>query len=283
MYEDDDERPPIVSSVSKISRKTSTAVVPVDAVVAPKKNRLPAIIDDGSPVVDPTYVPPSEDQILGIDSFEIGPVTPEKFLEEDDPDENASPDDKATRSLNARKNDDKIAKPSVLKKNVSTARVRGLVTMFGQRADRILSLLEDDEQTDGALTLIQRTLLQTLVDVLPVVERGVRRSKARRGVYQLNQVVSQIRELMQDMQSLKDKGQLGASVADRVIRPSYQDLAVQISLAFSEIESSSQMRMEGDTHKAFVSDILLPIKRNLATYLMQQYGAVREGVVSSLS
>ena len=241
--------------------------------------RLPAVIEDGAPVEDPSQKK-SPQALLGIKDFEIGPLTPETLLEEEGEEDG---EEGSVLRANANKNDSKIAKPSVLKQDVSSARVRGLVTLFGQRADKILSLLEDEQQTDGALTLIQRTLLQTMVDVLPVVERGVRRSRAKRGVYQLNQVVSQIRELMQDMQALKDKGQLGVSVSDRVIRPAYQDLAVQISLAFTEIENSAQSRMTSQSHRDYVSVVLLPIKRNLATYLMQQYGSVRDGVVSSLS
>ena len=191
--------------------------------------------------------------------------------------------DNEVRYKNMRTNDNLMAKPTELITQVSRKKVRGLTTMFGQRADIILNLLEDDSQTDGALTLIQRTLLQTMVDVLPVVERSVRTSRGKRGVYQLNQCISQIRELTTDIQSLRDRGQLGAFVVERTLRPAYLDLAAQISMAVTEIGNSAKMYMTKEDHVTFRTEVLVPMTRTLADFVQAQYGDVKQAVTAGLS
>lgn len=201
----------------------------------------------------------------------------EVMLDESDTEENKD------RYKNMRSNSNVMAQPTVLTKQSSQKQIRGLTTLFGQRSSLIIDLLEDDSQTDGALTTIQRTLLQLMVDVLPVVERDVRTSRGKHGVYQLNQCVSQIRELTTDIQSLRDRGQLGASVVERNLRPAYLDLAVQISLAITEIDNAAKSFMKNNEHTLFRSETLIPMKRNLATFVQQQYVEIKEAVTSGLS
>ena len=163
---------------------------------------------------------------------------------------------------------------------VRKSSLRRLHTMFGQRSDDIIDLLELDN-ADGALAMISKTLLQTLVDVIPVVERNVRRTKGQRGVYQLNQVISQVREMCHDIQAYKDKSQMGSMRVERVIRPSYLDIAVQITAAFAELETGARARMKKDDFEDYKENFLYLMKRNLATYMSQQYETVSENVVKS--
>lgn len=217
--------------------------------------------------------------VLGVQDFEVDSVRPEKpeaFEDELDPETGKDDYEKV------RKNNRYLAAPSKLPGDASPDRVRGIVTMFGQRADTILGLLEHEDRTDGALSLIQRTLLQTLVDVLPVIERGVRRSQGRRGIIPLNQTVSQIRELVTDLQSLRDRGHLGATIVERVLRPAFLDIGVQIALAFNAMTLSSKAKMSDEDFKVFNSE-LQETQRGIATYMQQQYSEVKEGVSSSLS
>jgi hypothetical protein len=218
---------------------------------------------------------------LDIPDFEIDG----KRFDEDIPQEEMHEEDELAGedSTAANKNDVLIAKPANLRGNVSSKKVRGLVTLFGQRADAVLQMLEDDQNTNGALTLLQRSLLQTMVDILPVIERQVRRSKGKKGVYQLNQIVAQVREQIQDMQALREKGNAGATVVDRIIRPAYLDLAAQVQNAYMEIEAQARTRMSEEEFKSFRETALLSTKKGLAEYINGQYNAIREGVITSLS
>ena len=165
---------------------------------------------------------------------------------------------------------------------VKKSSLRRLNTMFGQRSDAIIDLLEFGDQ-DGALGLISKSILQTLVDILPVIERGIRRSKGTRGVYQLNQTISQMREMCSDIQAYKDKSMLGSTIVERHIRPSYLDIAVQITSAFAELEASSRMKMPREEFEIFREDGLNQMKRNLADYIKHQYEEVSEGIIKSLT
>jgi len=163
---------------------------------------------------------------------------------------------------------------------VSKRTIRRLNTMFGQRSDSIIDLLETTD-TDGAASLITRTMLQTLVDVLPVVERGVRRSKGARGVMPMNQVISQIREMCHDLQAYKDRSLLGQNLVDRTIRPAFLDLAVQVSTMFVEMDSFCKTRMDEKDFERF-HDFSLQLKRSLADYIHKQYNEISSTIIKSM-
>lgn len=252
------------------SKKKAVVLMDDDFLFEKPTKNLPAVVtlrEDTQSILPGTMV------ASALPSF----IKVETFLDESDTEDNVD------RYKNQRTNTNVMAQPTELKTHISRKKVRGLTTMFGQRADIILDLLEDDTQTDGALTLIQRTLLQTMVDVLPVVERSVRTSRGQRGVYQLNQCISQIRELTTDIQSLRDRGQLGAAVVERTLRPAYLDLAVQISLALTGIGDSAKSYMSAEDYKVFRTEVMAPMTRTIATYVKDQYDDVKAGVTAGLS
>jgi hypothetical protein len=164
---------------------------------------------------------------------------------------------------------------------VKKSQLRRLQSMFGQRSDDIIDLLEIDN-SDGALSLVSKTMMQTLVDVLPVIERNVRRSRGARGVYQLNQVISQIREMCHDIQSFKDKAQIGTTIVERQLRPSYLDIAVQISASFTELENGARSRMSKEDFEVYRMDFIQLMKNNLGSFLKQQYDVLSEKIVKSV-
>lgn len=163
---------------------------------------------------------------------------------------------------------------------VSKRTLRRLNSMFGQRSDAIIDLLESSD-TDGAASLITRTLIQTLVDVLPVVERGVRRSKGARGVMPLNQVISQLRELLHDIQAYKDRDMLGQSLVDKFLRPAFLDIAMNMSNLMVELDASARSKMstkDYDKHH----DLAEKLKASLADYMRRQYEELAKSIKASL-
>ena len=111
------------------------------------------------------------------------------------------------------------------KKTISKLRTKGMRSIIGDSAEEIQQLLEANAN-ESAISLMQKRLLQTLVDVLPYAEHAVRNSKGARGVYQLNSLVTSLREVMIDLQSTRDKGALGAELVERVIRPAFLDIGM---------------------------------------------------------
>jgi hypothetical protein len=119
---------------------------------------------------------------------------------------------------------DRLPAP-VKAKRISKLNTEGMRSILGDSAEEIQQLLETNNN-DSATTLMQKRMLQTVVDLLPYAEHAVRASKGSRGVYQINSLITSLRELMIDMQGTKDKGALGAHMVERVIRPAFLDIGM---------------------------------------------------------
>jgi hypothetical protein len=72
-------------------------------------------------------------------------------------------------------------------------------------------------------------------------------------------------------------------LVERHVRPSYLDIAVQITAAFAEMETAARLRMEKADFEYYRDNVLNLMKRNLASYMSQQYEAVSEGIVKSFA
>lgn len=155
-----------------------------------------------------------------------------------------------------------------------------LNSRFGEQSKTIVDLINMGN-SDGASSLIVKALLQSLVEVLPMAEHNIRTTGATKGIYGFNTLVTSMRELLGDLQSLKDRANLGQSIVDKTVRPSYMDIAVQVVTAFTLLQDSAKSRMTGEDYREFRRD-LERTKKGLSDYLMAQYNSVSEQVVKSL-
>lgn len=154
-------------------------------------------------------------------------------------------------------------------------------TKFGDKAEIVIQQLEEQD-TDGAVSLLTRSLLQMLVDLLPVAEHNVRDTKGTKGIYQLNQMVSSVREMLTDLQSLRDKGLLGHRIVERTVRPAFMDIGGQFAMAFVGLEASARTYMSPEDFHLY-KQTLDNTKRSLAQYMEAQYAEIRDQVIASLS
>lgn len=157
-----------------------------------------------------------------------------------------------------------------------------LSSMFGENTDLILGLLNSDDN-DGAQTHIYRAVMQMLVDVLPILESNLRKSKGQRGAYQLNQTVSQLRECMADIQAMRDKSMLGVRIVEKFVRPAFLDVASQMSLAVMQIENNLSTVLETEEMRRFRDSTLNTVKTSMAQYLQGQLQSVTQNVSQALS
>lgn len=156
-----------------------------------------------------------------------------------------------------------------------------LQSMFGKKADVIVNMLESDDN-DGALTLVSRSLLQTLVDILPIAESAVRKTNGAKGVYGFNQLVSQVREMCNDIRAHQDRGHIGQRIVEQSIRPVFVSISMQIVQSFIELDSIARVSMKPSDYERFVKQ-MDGMKTSLAQYMMSQYNEVEQQVVRSLS
>ena len=120
-----------------------------------------------------------------------------------------------------------LAITSSAPKRISKLNTKGMRSIIGDSAETIQQLLEVGKN-ESATTLIQKRLLQSLVDVLPYAEHGVRASKGAKGIYGLNALITSLREVMIDVQSTRDKGALGDALVERIIRPAFLDIGMTL-------------------------------------------------------
>lgn len=164
---------------------------------------------------------------------------------------------------------------------IDKATKKKLKTMFGQRTREILTLIENNER-DGAVVLIYKQLLKMLVSLVPILEKVVRRSKGRYGTYQVNQLVSQLRELLADMQSVQDRGLLGRTLIKRYVRPAFADIAMQMLQNDQRILNLALLHLPGD-RRAQVEAELKETQKELARFIQAQYRHVSEEIIKGLT
>lgn len=157
-----------------------------------------------------------------------------------------------------------------------------LRSIFKDKAGEILQMLDDGNQ-DGALTITMKTLMHTLLEVLPKIENAVHASGGTKGVYQLTQAISQVRELCADIQAFRDKANLGQQMVDRFVRPSFIDIGTQIMQAWVELEAQVQTTMTPKEFEDFKENYTLATRRSLALYITRKFEEVSKALIQSLT
>ncbi len=151
-----------------------------------------------------------------------------------------------------------------------------LASIIGSSAEDIQDFLEKDDK-ERATSLIYKRLLQTLVDMVPHAENTVRTTKGFRGVYQLNILISSIRELIADQQSALDRGRLGESLIEKILRPAFMDLGMHIITEFTAMGEDAKGLMKADDYIRFKKSMDRS-RAEIGRLLNQQYAGVKDEV-----
>lgn len=165
-------------------------------------------------------------------------------------------------------------------KKISKLNTKGMRSILGDSADEIQQLLETNAN-ESAQSLMQKRLLQTLIDILPYAEHTVRKTKGARGVYQLNSLITSMREVMIDMQSTRDKGALGAMIVERVIRPAFLDIGMTIVQEEARIDAEIKNELGLSAYKK-IKDARKNSTARIAQAIQEKYGEAKESAVSFL-
>lgn len=168
-------------------------------------------------------------------------------------------------------------KPLTVKK-LSKTKTSALRSIIGDSAEEIHQLIEVGDG-DSATTLLHKRLMQTLIDLIPLAEHNIRKSDGRQGVYQINALVSQVRELLVDIQATQDRGQLGVHLVESVIRPSFQDIGMAIVQEFDGLSSDAKARMDSEEWRSY-RDVLQTARTRIGEVINKQYGSMREGCIN---
>ena len=165
-------------------------------------------------------------------------------------------------------------------KRISKNKKAKLRSIFGDRSEKIQQLLEIND-TDTAVALIYKRSLQSIVDLIPYAEHAVRKSKGARGVYQINSLISSMRELMVDIQSAQDRGMLGHQLVEQVLKSSYRELAEEILKEYSTLGADARLGMTDKEYDRFRT-ALTDSRERLAAKMTANFRTVKEQTIQYL-
>lgn len=153
-------------------------------------------------------------------------------------------------------------------------------SIVGDSAEKIQQMLEIGDN-ESASSLIQKRILQSLIDILPMAETGVRKTKGQKGVYAMNSLVTSIREIMIDMQATMDKGAIGESLVEKVIRPTFLDIGMILVQEDAKVGAMLKDIIDRDVYKQ-VSKIRQESLSRVADFIQKKYGDVKDQSIAYL-
>ncbi len=175
-------------------------------------------------------------------------------------------------------------KPTVpaktVSKRVSKLRTQGMRSIIGDSAEEIHQLLESSNN-ESATSLMQKRLMQTLIDILPYAEHTIRKTKGAKGVYQINSLVTSVRELMIDLQSTRDKGAIGAALVEKIVRPAFLDIGMNLVQEDARLDNEIKNLVDQQTFRQIKIAKRDSLNR-LAQTIQDKYQEVKEQAVTFL-
>lgn len=158
---------------------------------------------------------------------------------------------------------------------------RAIKAHFGEASTKIISMLELSDH-DNALSMLKKKLLQSAISLLPLAEQMVSNTEGSKGTYQYVTLVSQIRELIGDLEAQRDRKFIAQNLIAEVIRPAFMDLAQFM------IEDHHEFRknMERFVKPSSVSDFNLAfagLAKGLAQKTQTRYVELASSVITHLN
>jgi hypothetical protein len=145
--------------------------------------------------------------------------------------------------------------------------VKALKSKFGDHSDTIMNMLEMNN-SDGGIALLQKRLLQSTIQLLPLAEEQMTETKAQKGVYQYATLVSQIRELITDIKSNEDRKYIAQKLAEQILRPAFMDLAQDVITKHHDFRRTVETCVKPAHQSEFNTEL-----RKLATSLAESMSA----------
>jgi hypothetical protein len=166
------------------------------------------------------------------------------------------------------------------KKRISKLVKKDMVSIIGDDAEEMQNLFEEGS-TDQATQMLNRRLIQMCIDIIPSLETGVRNSNGRYSVHALNNTIQTIRELMIDLQSAQDRGAIGMSIVDQIIRPTVLEIATKIveeqATVLAEVKDLIPEQVYGQFRQAQIDS-----RNRLGQMMGQKFDEIKDRTVQFL-
>ncbi|QJT71055.1 hypothetical protein GR11A_00017 [Vibrio phage vB_VcorM_GR11A] len=100
-----------------------------------------------------------------------------------------------------------------------TSELVNLESVFGKDAPAIEALIESAEKDKG-IARFQVSILKSLINMIPIAERKYRESEgAQSAAYAMNALISQTREMINDLQANDAQNDMAQQIVTKVIHP----------------------------------------------------------------
>lgn len=151
---------------------------------------------------------------------------------------------------------------------------------LGEDADRLIQMIEagDDE---GVNDLLLKRMIQSSIKLIGKVEQGVMDTNGRFGVHSFNGLIMSIRELINDMQAMKDRGAIGQVLIEQVIRPAFMDMGMAIMQEFFKAQQEAKGVLREQDFKE-IEKIQKGCRDRIGQNLHKSYETMRDGVLNYL-
>lgn len=153
---------------------------------------------------------------------------------------------------------------------------------FGYKIGTIRSQLLNKDYTNASIT-IKAGLLATLVELVPIAEQGLRKSEATKGIYQFNALVSQMRELVADLDGERDLRGTVQQVVDDCVKPPMLLLSQAVVVFGSSLKQRIKHELKLDNKDEKALNLLIDDGlRDLARYVQSMSGEIQRRVDTKL-
>lgn len=173
-----------------------------------------------------------------------------------------------------------VVKASSSGKELSIKERTAVKSFFGERSEAIFNMLEAGEN-DSGLSVLKKSLLQTVIRVLPDAENLITETKGQKGTYQFVTLISQLRELIADMEADRDRAYIAQSLLDTVIRPAMMDITQNLLMKHHEFRKRTEDHIASEHRQKHSAD-LMALAKDLANDMTITYRDVSTKLIEAL-
>lgn len=157
---------------------------------------------------------------------------------------------------------------------------KAMQNVFGDDAQELVALLEEGD-SDSAVERLNKRLIQSSINLIAQVEKGIHDTNGRYGVHSYNGLVQTIRELINDLQAAKDRGAIGLTIAENIMRPAFLDIGMAIMTEYTTV-ANDMKQILSDTDYAAFRKSQISSRDRLAALLQDQYQKMRDDTINYL-
>ena len=151
---------------------------------------------------------------------------------------------------------------------------------FGSNSSKITEMLENGD-ADSGITVLKKTLLLTIIRVLPMAEEILNSTGTAKGTYQFVTLISQMRELMADIQQDKDKQFLAQTINEQIIRPAFMNIAQEMLTQHHEFRKKGDLFIQ-TSKSGYFNEQLMNLGKGLASKMNDEYKDVSAKMAEAL-